>query len=90
MTHPANPCTPKRSKSQIVHGVFQLFGRLVLAAVLQAFRNITELCGPELAFQFDDGRHLERDIKRDSVSSGERTRKRANRKEKSFWGMDRF
>lgn len=42
-------------ESQIVHGVFQLFGRLVLAAVLQAFRNITELCGPELAFQFDDG-----------------------------------
>ena len=36
------PVTPyNRHESQIVHGVFQLFGRLVLAAVLQAFRNIT-------------------------------------------------
>ena len=40
-------------ESQIVHGVFQLFGRLVLAAVLQAFRNITELCGPCLLYTSD-------------------------------------
>ena len=35
-------------------------------------------------------RARKRDIKRDSVSSGERTRKRANREEKSFRGTDCF